>query len=44
MAVASRSNHSLVVDMLIKAERYYAWREVRKNDFIKDAFAVVTFL
>lgn len=43
MAVASRSNHSLV-DMLIKAERYYAWREVRKNDSIKDASAVVTFL
>lgn len=30
--MASRSNHSLVVDMLIKAERYYAWREVRKAD------------
>ncbi|XP_012658199.1 ankyrin repeat and death domain-containing protein 1B [Otolemur garnettii] len=27
LAVASRSNHSLVMDMLIKAERYYAWKE-----------------
>uniref|UniRef100_G3TLU7 Ankyrin repeat and death domain containing 1B n=1 Tax=Loxodonta africana TaxID=9785 RepID=G3TLU7_LOXAF len=27
LAVASRSNHSLVVDMIIKAERYYTWRE-----------------
>lgn len=27
LALAARSNHSLVVDMLIKAERYYAWRE-----------------
>ncbi|KAF5913635.1 hypothetical protein HPG69_017256 [Diceros bicornis minor] len=29
LAVASRSKHSLVVDMLIKAERYRAWREER---------------
>lgn len=29
--MASRSNHSLVVDMIIKAERYYAWREVRNR-------------
>lgn len=41
--MASRSNHSLVVDVLIKAERYYAWREVRKVDSIRDAFAAVTF-
>ncbi|KAF3821769.1 hypothetical protein GH733_009811, partial [Mirounga leonina] len=27
LAVASRSNHSLTVDMIIKAERYYAWKE-----------------
>ncbi|CAO2592902.1 Ankyrin repeat and death domain-containing protein 1B [Lemmus lemmus] len=27
LAVAARSHHSLVVDMLIKAERYHAWRE-----------------
>ncbi|KAM8776486.1 LOW QUALITY PROTEIN: ankyrin repeat and death domain-containing protein 1B [Rhynchonycteris naso] len=32
--VASRSNHSLVLDMLIKA-RYYAWRE-KHSDSIRD--------
>lgn len=35
LAVAARSNHSLVVDMLIKAERYYAWREVRRTSPLK---------
>ncbi|XP_051028330.1 ankyrin repeat and death domain-containing protein 1B isoform X2 [Acomys russatus] len=27
LAVAARSHHSLIVDMIIKAERYSAWRE-----------------
>ncbi|KAK1345178.1 hypothetical protein QTO34_013888 [Cnephaeus nilssonii] len=40
LAVASRSNHSLVVDMLIKAERFYAWREERKDDTLKMHFFV----
>ncbi|XP_045422380.1 ankyrin repeat and death domain-containing protein 1B [Lemur catta] len=31
LAVASRSNHSLVVDMLIKADGYYAWREEHRE-------------
>ena len=31
LAVAARSQHSLVVDMLIKAERYYAWREEHRE-------------
>ncbi|XP_017704195.1 PREDICTED: ankyrin repeat and death domain-containing protein 1B [Rhinopithecus bieti] len=35
LALASRSNHSLVVDMLIKAERYYAWRE-EHHESIRD--------
>ncbi|XP_045427533.1 ankyrin repeat and death domain-containing protein 1B [Pipistrellus kuhlii] len=38
LLVASQSNHSLVVDMLIKAERYCAWREVRKEDTLKMHF------
>lgn len=29
LAVASRSNHALIVDMIIKAERYYVTRKVR---------------
>lgn len=29
LAVASRSNHALIVDMIIKAERYYAMKQVR---------------
>lgn len=29
--MAARSQHSLVVDMLIKAERYYAWREEHRE-------------
>ncbi|GAB5566969.1 ankyrin repeat and death domain-containing protein 1B isoform X1 [Prionailurus iriomotensis] len=36
LAMASRSNHSLVVDMIIKAERYYAWRE-EHGESIKDS-------
>uniref|UniRef100_A0A8C6X728 Ankyrin repeat and death domain containing 1B n=1 Tax=Naja naja TaxID=35670 RepID=A0A8C6X728_NAJNA len=27
LAVASRSNHALVVDMIIKAERFYIWKQ-----------------
>jgi len=29
LAVASRSNHALIVDMIIKAQRYYAMKQVR---------------
>uniref|UniRef100_G1PSX8 Ankyrin repeat and death domain containing 1B n=1 Tax=Myotis lucifugus TaxID=59463 RepID=G1PSX8_MYOLU len=36
LAVASQSNHSLVVDMLINAERYYAWRE-KHGESTRDA-------
>uniref|UniRef100_A0A8C5RWV4 Ankyrin repeat and death domain containing 1B n=1 Tax=Laticauda laticaudata TaxID=8630 RepID=A0A8C5RWV4_LATLA len=32
LAVASRSNHALVVDMIIKAERYYIWKQHHCND------------
>uniref|UniRef100_F6Q5C2 Ankyrin repeat and death domain containing 1B n=1 Tax=Monodelphis domestica TaxID=13616 RepID=F6Q5C2_MONDO len=31
LAVASRSHHSLIVDMIIKAERYYAWKKDHKE-------------
>ncbi|KAL7988964.1 hypothetical protein Chor_007883 [Crotalus horridus] len=27
LAVASRSNHALIVDMIIKGERYYTWKQ-----------------
>nr|XP_033785199.1 ankyrin repeat and death domain-containing protein 1B isoform X3 [Geotrypetes seraphini] len=34
LAVASRSNHTLIVDMIIKAERYYTWKQepTEKNE------------
>lgn len=31
LAVASRSNHALIVDMIIKAERYFKWKQVRSS-------------
>lgn len=31
LAVASRSNHALVVDMIIKAERHYTLKQVRNS-------------
>ncbi|XP_058512258.1 ankyrin repeat and death domain-containing protein 1B isoform X5 [Ochotona princeps] len=41
LAVASRSSHSLVVDMIIKAERFYAWRQELGED--PDTLGPVTF-
>lgn len=29
LAMASKSHHALIVDMIIKAERYYAMKQVR---------------
>uniref|UniRef100_A0A8B7VRK1 Ankyrin repeat and death domain-containing protein 1B n=1 Tax=Castor canadensis TaxID=51338 RepID=A0A8B7VRK1_CASCN len=43
LAVASRSSHSLVVDMLIKAERYYAWREEHGKSTQDPSAGTLTF-
>ena len=32
LGVAVRADEVIIVDMIIKAERYYAWRKVRKAD------------
>lgn len=29
LGVAARADEAIIVDMIIKAERYYAWRTVR---------------
>lgn len=29
LGVAARANEVIIVDMIIKAERYYTWRKVR---------------
>lgn len=32
LAVAARADEAIIVDMIIKAERYYAWRKVRHRN------------
>lgn len=31
LGVAARANEAIIADMIIKAERYYTWRQVRES-------------
>lgn len=37
LGVAARADEAVIVDMIIKAERYYAWRKVRCREMISAA-------
>lgn len=40
LGVAVRADEAIIVDMIIKAERYYAWRKVRDGEMILVTFTV----
>lgn len=39
--VAARADEAIIVDMVIKAERYYAWRKVRQRRYLPPRHAFV---
>lgn len=41
LGVAARADEVIIVDMIIKAERYYAWRTVRDTEMILVTYMTV---
>lgn len=42
LGVAARADEVIIVDMIIKAERYYTWRTVRDGEMILVTFTVLS--